>query len=165
MAKTAKAEWISEHVAFTRTAEVDLGHLNPVPLTRDSLSVLVDHAFRELGARRFAVLYPQNSYGRGMRKLYWDAVMAHGGKMALLGILPPTEIDWDFVVFNGLTIKGVYGRLMYETWYKVTMLIQSGLDISPLITHRLDYTEFEKGFEAMRSGSACKVILDWADAS
>jgi threonine 3-dehydrogenase len=91
------------------------------------------------------------------------ANMAHGGKVALLGLLPPTEIDWDFVVFNGLTIKGVYGRLMYETWYKVTMLIQSGLDISPLITHRLDYTEFEKGFEAMRSGSACKVILNWAD--
>ena len=91
------------------------------------------------------------------------ANMAHGGKMALLGILPPTEIDWDFVVFNGLTIKGVYGRLMYETWYKVTMLIQSGLDISPLITHRLDYTEFEKGFEAMRSGKACKVVLNWGD--
>ena len=91
------------------------------------------------------------------------ANMAHGGKIAILGILPPTEIDWDFVVFNGLTIKGIYGRLMYETWYKVTMLIQSGLDISPLITHRLDYTEFEKGFEAMRSGSACKVILNWAD--
>jgi threonine 3-dehydrogenase len=89
------------------------------------------------------------------------ANMAHGGKIALLGILPPTEIDWDFVVFNGLTLKGIYGRLMYETWYKVTMLIQCGLDISPLITHRLHYTEYEKGFEEMRSGSACKVVLDW----
>ncbi len=88
--------------------------------------------------------------------------MAHGGKIALLGILPPTEIDWDFVIFNGLTIKGIYGRLMYETWYKVTMLIQSGLDISPLITHRYHYTDFEKGFAAMRSGSACKVVLDWS---
>jgi len=93
------------------------------------------------------------------------ANMAHGGNIALLGILPPTEIDWDYIVFNGLTIKGIYGRLMYETWYKVTMLIQSGLDISPLITHRFHYTEYEKGFEAMRSGSACKVVLDWADAS
>lgn len=89
--------------------------------------------------------------------------MAHGGKMALLGILPPTEIDWDFVVFNGLTIMGIYGRLMYETWYKVTMLIQSGLDISPLITHHFHYTDFEKGFAAMRSGSACKVVLDWTE--
>jgi len=90
------------------------------------------------------------------------ANMAHGGKIALLGILPPTEIDWDFIVFNGLTIKGIYGRLMYETWYKVTMLIQGGLDINPLITHRYHYTEFEKGFEAMRSGQACKVVLDWS---
>jgi len=93
------------------------------------------------------------------------ANMAHGGKIALLGILPPTEIDWDFIVFNGLTIKGIYGRLMYETWYKVTMLIQCGLDISPLITHQFDYQDFEKGFEAMRSGKACKVILKWADKS
>lgn len=89
--------------------------------------------------------------------------MAHGGKIALLGILPPTEIDWDFIVFNGLTIKGIYGRLMYETWYKVTMLIQGGLDISPLITHRFHCTEYEKGFEVMRSGNSGKVILDWTE--
>jgi threonine 3-dehydrogenase len=89
--------------------------------------------------------------------------MAHGGSIAMLGILPPTEIDWDYVIFNGLTIKGIYGRLMYETWYKVTMLIQSGLDITPLITHRFHYTDYEKGFAAMRSGNACKVVLDWAE--
>ena len=89
------------------------------------------------------------------------ANMAHGGKMALLGILPPTEIDWDFIVFNGLTIKGVYGRMMYETWYKVTMLIQGGLDINPLITHRFHYTDFQKGFDVMRSAKACKVVMDW----
>lgn len=89
--------------------------------------------------------------------------MAHGGNIALLGILPPTEIDWDYIVFNGLTLKGIYGRLMYETWYKVTMLIQGGLDISPLITHRYHYSEFEKGFEVMRSGNACKVVLDWSE--
>ncbi len=90
------------------------------------------------------------------------ANMCHGGKIALLGILPPTQIDWDYIVFNGLTIKGIYGREMYETWYKVTMLIQSGLDISPVITHRFHYTEFEKGIEAMRSGNSGKVILDWS---
>ncbi|UCD49888.1 MAG: L-threonine 3-dehydrogenase [Phycisphaerales bacterium] len=89
--------------------------------------------------------------------------MAHGGKIALLGILPRTEIDWDFVVFNGLTIKGIYGREMYETWYKVTMLIQGGLDVTPLITHGFHYTEFEKGFEAMRSGNSGKVVLTWSD--
>jgi threonine 3-dehydrogenase len=88
--------------------------------------------------------------------------MCHGGKIALLGIMPEkTEIDWNKVVFNMLTIKGIYGREMYETWYKMTSMIQSGLDISPLITHRFHYTEFEKGFEIMRSGNSGKVILDW----
>jgi len=92
------------------------------------------------------------------------ANMAHGGKIALLGLLPRTEIDWDAVVFNGLTIKGIYGREMYETWYKVTMLIQGGLDIGPIITHRFHYTEFEKGFEVMRSGNSGKVVLTWSDS-
>ncbi len=91
------------------------------------------------------------------------ANMAHGGKIALLGILPRTEIEWDFVVFNGLTLKGIYGREMYETWYKVTMLIQGGLDLKPLITHRFHYTEFQKGFDAMRSGNSGKVVLSWHD--
>ncbi len=90
------------------------------------------------------------------------ANMAHGGKIALLGILPPSQMDWNTVIFNGLTLTGIYGRLMYETWYKVTMLIQGGLDISPLITHHFHFTEFEKGFEALRSGGGCKVILNWA---
>lgn len=93
------------------------------------------------------------------------ANMAHGGKIALLGILPRTEIDWDFVVFNGLTIKGIYGREMYETWYKMTMLIQGGLDIMPLITHRYHYLEFQKGFDAMRSGNSGKVVLTWHEGS
>ena len=89
------------------------------------------------------------------------ANMAHGGKIALLGILPRTEIDWDFVVFNGLTIKGIYGREMYETWYRMSVMVTSGVDITPVITHRLDFTEFEEGFAAMRSGKSGKVILDW----
>lgn len=90
--------------------------------------------------------------------------MCHGGKIALLGIMPEqTQIDWNKVVFNMLTIKGIYGREMYETWYKMTTMIQTGLDITPLITHRFNYTDFEKGFEVMRSGESGKVILDWAD--
>jgi threonine 3-dehydrogenase len=89
--------------------------------------------------------------------------MAHGGKIALLGILPKTEIDWNKVVFNGLSIKGIYGREMYETWYKMTVMLQGGLDISPVITHRFHYTEFEKGFEIMRSGQCGKVVLDWSE--
>jgi threonine 3-dehydrogenase len=92
------------------------------------------------------------------------AVMCHGGKIALLGIIGKSApIDWDVVVFNGLTIKGIYGREMYETWYKMTSMIQSGLDIRPVITHRMDYTEFEKGFELMRSGQSGKIVLKWSD--
>ncbi len=90
------------------------------------------------------------------------ANMCHGGKIAMLGI--PSEemaIDWNLVVFNMLTIKGIYGREMYETWYKMTVMIQGGLDISPVITHRLHFTEFEEGFEAMKSGQCGKVILNW----
>ena len=88
--------------------------------------------------------------------------MCHGGKVAMLGILPKTEVDWDHIVFNGLTIKGIYGREMYETWYKMTVMIQGGLDITPVITHRFPYTDFEEAFEVMRSGQSGKVILDWS---
>ncbi|MCP4671020.1 MAG: zinc-binding dehydrogenase, partial [Desulfobacula sp.] len=88
--------------------------------------------------------------------------MCHGGKIALLGIMPENSgIDWNTVVFNMLTIKGIYGREMYETWYKMTSMIQSGLDISSLITHKFHYTDFEKGFKAMKSGHSGKIILDW----
>jgi threonine 3-dehydrogenase len=91
------------------------------------------------------------------------ANMCHGGKIAMLGI-PEQEmsIDWNEVVFNMITIKGIYGREMYETWYKMTVMIQSGLDISPVITHRLHYTDFEEGFAVMRSGQSGKVVLDWS---
>ncbi|MGB3211024.1 MAG: L-threonine 3-dehydrogenase [Desulforhopalus sp.] len=88
--------------------------------------------------------------------------MCHGGKIAMLGIIPAkTPIDWNKVVFNGLTIKGIYGREMFETWYKMTSMLQTGLDISPLITHRFHYTEYLKGFEVMRSGQSGKVVLTW----
>ncbi|MHC4116508.1 MAG: L-threonine 3-dehydrogenase [Planctomycetota bacterium] len=90
------------------------------------------------------------------------ANLCHGGKIAMLGIMPPTAIDWDHIVFNGLTIKGIYGREMYETWYKATMLIQGGVDITPLITHRFGYTEYLEAFEVMSSGRSGKVILNWA---
>jgi threonine 3-dehydrogenase len=89
------------------------------------------------------------------------ANMCHGSKIALLGIMPYTAIDWDYVVFNSLTIKGIYGREMFETWYKATMLIQGGVDLTPLITHHFDYTEYLKAFEVMKSGNSGKVILNW----
>jgi threonine 3-dehydrogenase len=90
------------------------------------------------------------------------ANMAHGGKIAVLGI--PSRampIDWRAVIFNMLTIKGIYGREMYETWYKMSVLIESGVDLRPIITHRFDYKDYEQGFDAMRSGQTGKVILDW----
>ncbi|MBI5818591.1 MAG: L-threonine 3-dehydrogenase [Verrucomicrobia bacterium] len=90
------------------------------------------------------------------------ANMSHGAKIAMLGI--PSEamaIDWNTVIFNMLTIKGIYGREMYETWYKMTVMLESGLNIRPVITHRFHYTEYEKGFEVMNSGQSGKVVLDW----
>jgi threonine 3-dehydrogenase len=92
------------------------------------------------------------------------ANMFHGGKIAMLGI-PSDElaIDWNTVVFNMLTIKGIYGREMYETWYKMTVMLQSGLHIDPIITHRFAIDDFEQGFEAMRSGRSGKVVLTWID--
>ena len=90
--------------------------------------------------------------------------MCHGGKIAMLGI-PSDEmaIDWSQVIFNMLTIKGIYGREMYETWYKMTAMIQSGLNIEPVITHRYHFTEYETGFAAMRSGNSGKVVLTWKE--
>ena len=91
--------------------------------------------------------------------------MCHGGKIAMLGIpSEPIAIDWNLVVFNMLTIKGIYGREMYETWYKMSVMLESGLDISPVITHRFSFRDFEKGFQAMQSGMCGKVVLDWSDA-
>jgi threonine 3-dehydrogenase len=88
--------------------------------------------------------------------------MCHGGKIAMLGIpARPISIDWNTVIFNMLTIKGIYGREMYETWYMMTVMLQSGLNISPVITHRFPYHDFEQGFEVMNSGNSGKVILDW----
>ncbi len=88
--------------------------------------------------------------------------MSHGGKIAILGIpSKDSSIDWSKVIFNMLTIKGIYGREMYETWYKMAMLVEMGVDITPVITHRYNYQDFEKGFAAMNSGETGKVILDW----
>jgi threonine 3-dehydrogenase len=92
------------------------------------------------------------------------ANMSHGARVAMLGIpSEPIAIDWNQVIFNQLTLRGIYGREMYETWYKMSVMLESGLDISPVITHRLPRGAFEQGFDAMRSGDSGKVILRWAD--
>jgi len=117
----------------------------------------------ELGMREgFDVGMEMSGNAQAFRDML--ANMAHGGKIAMLGIPEKeTAIDWNTVIFNMLTLKGIYGREMYETWYKMTVMLQSGLDISPVITHRLPFTGFEEGFEAMRSGKSGKVALTWKE--
>jgi threonine 3-dehydrogenase len=92
------------------------------------------------------------------------ANMAHGGKIAILGIPAQTiALDVDTIIFNMLTMKGIYGREMYETWYQMTVMVQSGLDVSPVITHRFRYSDFEEAFAVAQSGQSCKVLLDWTE--
>jgi threonine 3-dehydrogenase len=120
-------------------------------------------AQRELGMREgFDVGLEMSGNPAAFRDMV--ANMCHGGKIAMLGI-PDKEmaIDWNTVIFNMLTIKGIYGREMYETWYKMTVMLQSGLDIRPVITHRFPYTEFQRGIDAMLSGQSGKVILTWQE--
>jgi threonine 3-dehydrogenase len=116
---------------------------------------------RDLGMREgFDVGLEMSGSASAFREMI--ANMSHGGKISVLGI-PEKELalDWNTVVFNMLTIKGIYGREMYETWYKMSVLIQSGLDISPVITHRFDAAEFQRGFDTMRSGQSGKIVLRW----
>ncbi len=90
------------------------------------------------------------------------ATMNHGGRVAILGIPPETtSIDWNQVIFKGLVLKGIYGREMYETWYKMVAMLESGLDISPVLTHRMPIAKYQEGFEIMRSGQSGKIVLDW----
>ena len=134
-----------------------LGATRTVNVTRETLSDVQ----RELGMTEgFDVGLEMSGNGKAFSDML--ANMCHGGKIAMLGI-PEGElaIDWNEVIFKMLTIKGVYGREMYETWYKMSVMIESGLDLTPVITHRLHYSEFQQGFDAMREGEASKVILQW----
>jgi len=108
----------------------------------------------------FDVGLEMSGNGAAVREML--ANMSHGAKIAMLGI-PTGEmaIDWNTVIFNMLTIKGIYGREMFETWYMMTVMLQSGLSITPVITHRFHYEEFQKGFEVMNTGQSAKVILNW----
>lgn len=127
----------------------------------DVRSESLEEVQKELGMREgFDVGLEMSGNPSAFRDML--ANMCHGGKIAMLGI--PSEeiaIDWNTVVFNMLTISGIYGRRMYETWYKMTVMLQGGLDISPVITHHYDAEDFEKGFEVMNSGESGKVILNW----
>ncbi len=134
-----------------------LGATRVVNVAREDLRAVM----AELGMREgFDVGLEMSGNGKAFRQLL--EVMNHGGRVALLGIMNGEEaIDWSQVVFKGLLLKGIYGREMYETWYKMVAMLQSGLDISPVVTHRFPIAEFQRGFDVMRSGKSGKVILDW----
>ena len=153
----------ARHVVVTDINPYRLGLARKMgaSMTLDVRTESIEDAQKKLGMKEgFDVGLEMSGNPDALRAML--ANMCHGGKIALLGILPEkTEIDWDLVVFNGLTLKGIYGREMYETWYKMTAMLRSGLDISAVITHRFDYTDFEEGFEVMRSGKSGKVILNW----
>lgn len=134
-----------------------LGATSTVNVTRETLK----NAQKALGMQEgFDVGLEMSGSEAGFASLIDN--MCHGGKVAILG-LPENSpvIDWNKVIFNMLTLKGVYGREIFETWYKMSVFIDSGLDISPLITHRLPFTDYETGFRAMLSGEAAKVVLNW----
>ena len=132
-------------------------------LALDARSETIAQAQRKLGMKEgFDVGLEMAGHPKALREMLDN--MCHGGKIALLGI-PEEEIaiDWNRVIFNGLTIKGIYGREMYESWYKATVLIQSGVDFSPVITHHFKCNEYEKAFQVIESGQCGKVILDWSE--
>jgi threonine 3-dehydrogenase len=134
--------------------------MNP-DLVLDARETSIADAQRELGMQEgFDVGLEMSGNGKAFSEMIHN--MCHGGKIALLGIQGSNlAVDWNTVIFNGLYIKGIYGREMYETWYKMTAMIQSGLNINPVITHQYHYTEFQEAFEVMRSGNSGKVVLDW----
>ena len=134
-----------------------MGATAAVNVANTSLKEVMD----DLGmVEGFDIGLEMSGNGRAFQQMLEN--MNHGGKVSLLGIpASDTTIDWNQVIFKGLVIKGIYGREMYETWYKMTSMLQSGLDISPVITHSFPVDEFHKGFEIMGSGQSGKVILDW----
>ena len=147
---------------FVAIPQENCWHADPsIPL--DVRTEQVTEAMQNLGMKEgFDVALEMS----GNPKAFADILpnMFHGGNIALLGIMPGSAaIDWNTVVFSALTIKGVYGREMYETWYKMTAMIQSGLDISPVITHHFPYTEFKEAIEMMKSGSSGKIVLNWGE--
>ena len=154
----------ARHIVVTdvNPARLDLARKMGATLVLDARTERIADAQKELGMKEgFDVGMEMSGSPDAFRDMLDN--IHHGGKVALLGILPRTEIDWDQVTFNSLTIKGVYGREMYETWYKMTMMIQNGLDITPVITHRFGFADFERAFEVMRSGDSGKVVLDWSE--
>jgi threonine 3-dehydrogenase len=163
MAAAVARHAAARHVVITdlNPYRLDLARKMGVTLAVDPRETSLPDVQRQLGMTEgFDVGMEMSGNGQAFRDML--ANMAHGAKIALLGI-PAREmaIDWNTVIFSMLTIKGIYGREMYETWYKMTVMLHSGLDIKPVITHRFPYRDFEAAFEVMDSGNSGRVLLNW----
>jgi threonine 3-dehydrogenase len=153
----------ARHVVITdlNPYRLDLARKAGVTLAVDPRERNLQDVQKELGMTEgFDVGLEMSGNASAFRDMI--ANMSHGGRIAMLGI-PPNEIaiDWNIVIFNMLTIHGIYGREMYETWYKMTVMLESGLDISPVITHRFDHRDFRDAFDLMKSGKSGKIVMDW----
>jgi len=153
----------ARHVVITdvNPYRLELAKKAGIPVTVNAKSTRLKEVQQQLGMKEgFDVGLEMSGSPDAFREMLEN--MSHGGRIAMLGIpASPLSIDWKHVIFNMLTIKGIYGREMFETWYKMSVMLESGLDISPVITHRFAWRDYEKGFEVMRSGDSGKVILDW----
>ena len=156
----------ARHVVITdiKPRRLELAEKIGVTVAVNTSDTRIADVQKKLGMREgFDVGLEMSGSATAFREML--ANMSHGAKIAMLG-LPTAEIaiDWRHVIFNMLTLKGIYGREMYETWYKMTVMLESGLNIKPVITHRFKWNEFEKGFAAMKAGDSGKVVLDWREA-
>ncbi len=153
----------ARHVVITdvNPYRIELARKVGVPVAVDARSTRLKDVQKQLGMKEgFDVALEMSGSPNAFCEMLEN--MSHGAKIAMLGIpASPMTINWKHVIFNMLTIKGIYGREMFESWYKMSVMLESGLDISPVITHRFPWSDYEKGFEAMRSGNSGKVILDW----
>ncbi len=155
----------ARHVVITdvNPYRLELARKIGVTLAADIREISIADIQKKLGMREGFDVGLEMS---GVPSAFTDMIanMAHGGRIAMLGI--PTAqfaVDWKTIIFNMLQIKGIYGREMYETWYQMSVILESGVNIEPVITHRFSYRDFKEGFEAMRSGNCGKVILDWSE--
>ena len=154
----------ARHVVITDVNEYRLELANKMGATRavDVSKESLKDVMNELGMKEgFDVGLEMSGVPSAFAQML--ETMNHGGKIAMLGIPPQSvAIDWNQVIFKGLTIKGIYGREMFETWYKMASLLQSGLDLSPILTHSMSVDDFQEGFDIMTSGQSGKVVLDWS---
>ena len=153
----------ARHVVVTdiNPFRLDLARKLGATLALDARTQRIADAQEELGMREgFDIGLEMSGSPQAFNEMLKN--LCHGGRIAMLGIQPPgTAIDWDLVVFNSLIIKGIYGREMFDTWYKMQAMLQSGLDISPILTHRFPFDRYDEAFNIMRSGNSGKVVLEW----